>query len=343
MDIFVLRNNQRYGPYNEQSLLAYVNEGKILLQDKAVQMGEVEEQTVGYYLRKSGLKCHILHNGNLVSQIKTIGTELIFPKHSLISKSIWTDPRFIILAVVGLLPMIIMHIPLGGFMLFYVVSLYFSIVWYLFFYSCFKTSQVSLKTTLCVFFLTQFCVFLVWDVLGLPKLNPFYSLTNLPFPFNMGGYVLGVGLTEELGKMLPLLFILRKAKEPMIPQTMVFYGLMSGIAFGVYEGVQYQMTINTLHTYDVSFFLNIARLTSLPFLHACWCGIGGYFLSFAYLYPKYRKGLFVLALSIPSLIHGIYDTVSDVPIVPLFVVFMGLILLLVYLKQGLNYQSKLKQ
>ena len=26
---------------------------------------------------------------------------------------------------------------------------------------------------------------------------------------------------------------------PLIPQTLVFYGLMSGIAFGVFEGVQY--------------------------------------------------------------------------------------------------------
>ena len=106
------------------------------------------------------------------------------------------------------------------------------------------------------------------------------------FPFNLLGYVFGVGLTEEFGKMIPLLIILRKAKEPLIPQTMVFYGLMAGISFGVFEGVQYQMTVNAEQTYDVSFFLNIARLTSLPFLHACWCGIAGYFLSFAHLYPK---------------------------------------------------------
>lgn len=118
---------------------------------------------------------------------------------------------------------------------------------------------------------------------------------------------------------------------------------MSGIAFGVYEGVQYQMTVNAILSYDISFFMNIARLTSLPFLHACWCGIAGYFLSFAELYPKYRKGLYTLAICVPMLIHGLYDTFSNIWGISLVIVFLGLMLLMIYLKQGINYQSKLRQ
>ncbi len=247
------------------------------------------------------------------------------------------------MALVGLLPMIFMNIPLGGFFIFYEVSLYFSIIWGLFFYACFKTHQVKLKTTLNVFFLTQLCVFVAWDLLGLPKVNPFYAFTDVAFPLNILGYVFGVGLTEELGKMIPLLIILRNAKEPLIPQTMVFYGLMAGISFGVFEGVQYQMTVNAEQTYDVSFFLNIARLTSLPFLHACWCGIAGYFLSFAHLYPMYRRGLYVLAISIPAIVHGLYDSFADLGAISLVMVFLGLMLLMMYLKQSVDYQSKLRQ
>ena len=157
------------------------------------------------------------------------------------------------------------------------------------------------------------------------------------------GYTLGVGITEELAKAVPLLIILYRAKEPLIPQTVVYYGLISGIAFGVWEGVEYQMTVNAEQEYTVSFYLNILRLTSLPFLHACWCGITGYFLSFANLYPKYRKGLYVLAFTIPALIHGLYDSISGWPFVSLFMVFIGLMLLMVYLKQSVNYQSKLRQ
>ena len=107
--------------------------------------------------------------------------------------------------------------------------------------------------------------------------------------------------TEEFGKMVPLLIINRKSKEPLYPRTLVFYGLMSGIAFGVFEGVQYQVTFNTQLDYTSAFYSNIARLTSLPFLHAIWCAIAGYFVAFANLYPKYRRSLYFLALAIPAL------------------------------------------
>ena len=340
--IFVIRNSQRFGPYSEQTLLAYVNQGQVLLQDKAVADNDTVEHTVEFFLKQARLTANVEHKGNILSQLKYIGSELIFPKTAMFSKQFLSDQRFLILALVGLLPMVIMNIPLGGFFLFYEVSLYFSIIWGLFFYASFKTQQVVLSTTVTVFFLTQICVFIAWDLLGLPNLNPFYYFVNSSFPINIIGFTFGVGFTEELAKMLPLIIILRKAKEPLIPQTMVFYGLMSGIAFGVYEGVQYQMTVNAQQAYDVSFFLNIARLTSLPFLHACWCGIAGYSLSFAHLYPKYRRGLWLLALSIPMLIHGIYDSVAHIPVIHLLIVFFGLLLLTVYLKQGVNYQSKLR-
>lgn len=343
MNVYVIRNNQRFGSYDERTLLSYVNNGQILRQDKAIADGDSLERTVGFYLKQAKLKCHVQNKGNVLSQLSAIGSELIFPKAKLFSRQFLSDQRFLILALVGLLPMLIMNIPLGGFFLFYEVSLYFSIIWGLFFYACFKTNQVKLKTTLSVFFLTQLCIFVAWDIMGLPRVNPFYILTESAFPFNVLGYVCGVGFTEELAKMIPLLFILRKAKEPLIPQTMVFYGLMSGISFGVFEGVQYQMSVNAEQAYDVSFFLNIARLTSLPFLHACWCGIAGYFLSFAHLYPKYRRGLYTLALTIPAIIHGLYDSLSNYWIVSLVMVFIGLMLLTVYLKQSVDYQSKLRQ
>lgn len=343
MRIVIIRNNQKYGPYDEHTILSYVNQGQLLKQDRAIEIGGNVEHTVSYYLKRSGLKPHIPNNGNIFSQLSAIGSELIFPRTMLFSKQFLGDQRFLILALVGLLPMVIMNVPLGGWFIFYEISLYFSIIWGLFFYASFKTGQVGFKTTMAVFFLTQIFVFVIWDIIGLPNLNPFYSLIKTDFLRSFLGFTFGVGLTEEFAKMIPLLIILKKAKEPLIPQTVVFYGLMSGIAFGVWEGVQYQVSINAELEYDVSFFLNIARLTSLPFLHACWCGIAGYFLSFSELYPKYRWGLRLLALFIPTLIHGLYDSIAGYPIIPLILVFFGLMLLTIYLKQGVNYQSKLRK
>lgn len=344
MGINVIRNNQWYGPYDEQTLLEYVNDGKLLKQDIAIEDGGTVRQTVGYYLNRCGMKPRIANKGNIFSQIGAIGSELIFPRKEIFTKEFMSDQRLFILLLVGLLPMVIFNIPLGGFFRFYEVSLYFSMIWGLFFYACFKTSQVKLKTTVGLFFLAQLIVFTLFEVLSLPsKINPFYAFVSMPFPLSIIGFVFGVGVSEEVVKLLPLLFLLKRAKEPLSPQTMVYYGLMSGIAFGVYEGVQYQMTVNAMETYDVSFFLNIARLTGLPFLHACWCGIAGYFLCFASLYPKYRLGLYTLAIAVPALLHGLYDSFSSFWIVNILVASMGLLLLVMYLKKSVNYQSKLRQ
>ena len=80
MKIHVIRNNQRYGPYDEKTLLAYVNQGQILIQDKAIKDGDTVEQTVGFYLKTAGLKTEVANKGYIISQLKAIGSELIFPK-----------------------------------------------------------------------------------------------------------------------------------------------------------------------------------------------------------------------------------------------------------------------
>lgn len=343
--IYILRNNQQYGPYTEQTLLSYVENGQILLQDRAIKDNNPEVKTVGCFLREARLSVHLKHQGNLLTQLKDIGAELIIPRSSFATKQWLSDKRLLTLALIGLVPSILMMFPLGDFLTFYSIALYFSGIWGLFFYYFFKTSQVSAKITLGIFFLTQLFVFLVWDLLGLAGLNPFYHIIGMNSIFNMLGYILGVGFTEELAKAISLFMICKRAKEPLIPQTMVYYGLMSGIAFGVFEGVQYQMGVNAELGYTESFFMNIARLTSLPFLHAVWCGIAGYFIAFANLYPKYRISLYFLAIAIPAVLHGLYDTFCGSLLgmfIALPITFIGVILLMTYLKQGVNYQSKLR-
>ena len=165
----------------------------------------------------------------------------------------------------------------------------------------------------------------------------------MPFPLSIVGYIAGVGLTEEFAKMIPLLILAWRAKEPLLPQTLVYYGLMSGIAFGVFEGVQYQTTVNAQADYTTSFVLNIARLTSLPFLHAIFCGICGYFTAFARLYPRYRRSLYVLALAIPATLHGLYDAFASVfyPLA-IAVAFFAVLMLMAYLRKSATFQARLK-
>ena len=110
MNIYIIRNNQRFGPYQEHMLLSYVNQGVVLKQDKAIIDGESQEQTVEYYLKKLNIanKVCVANKGNFIEQLSAIGMELIFPKTSLFSRKFLYDTRLIILAVVGLLPMVYM-------------------------------------------------------------------------------------------------------------------------------------------------------------------------------------------------------------------------------------------
>jgi RsiW-degrading membrane proteinase PrsW (M82 family) len=198
---------------------------------------------------------------------------LIIPNNVFSWKELKKDSRLLWLALLGLAPaFLIRFFSTIPFITFYVISLYFSIIWGLFFFYFFKTPQIKTKTTIALFFILQVFVFMIWDVFRLPMwpgINQLYSFTESnSFIFRLIGFIFGVGLLEEVVKAIPLLLIVNRAKEPYIPQSLVFYGLMSGIAFGVFEGVQYQMTVNNQLDYSNAFFMNVARLTSLPFLHA---------------------------------------------------------------------------
>lgn len=344
---FIIRNNQQFGPYSLDALRQYVETGQLLLHDQACETNNPStKQTIKYYLKQNNVQVKITHKGRLFSQIKDIGKELIFPK-DVMQRNTWlSDRRLLLLALVGLVPLLLLNLvgwlaEVAPVVVFYSISLYFSVIWGLFFYYFFKTQQVNLKTALLIFFLTQAVVFVVFGI-GINYINPFYFIgEDTGFLLRIVFYLFAVGVTEELVKAVPLWIVLARSKEPLIPQTMVFYGLMSGIAFGVFEGVEYQMTVNAELDYTSSFFLNIARLTSLPFLHAVWCGIAGYFSAFAMLYPKYRKSLYFLAIAVPAVLHGLYDSLGG-GFIGVLISFVGVVLLMTYLKKGVNYQSKLR-
>lgn len=349
MELFyILRNGTQFGPYTPQQLQAYVNSGQILLYDVAYSQLTGERVTVKDVLSYYRLKVNLPSGGNLLSQFNKIGRELIFPHTDIFTKQWLSDRRFVILAIVGLVPLFVEFFTFGSQLLtFYLISLYFAVLWGLIFYYFFRTRQVDLRTAIATFFISQLCIFFLFDVTKVVFLNPFYLFVDRPFPINILGFVFGVGLTEEFVKLLPLVYLAWKAKEPLLPQTLVFYGLISGVAFGVYEGVEYQIEVNSGLDYTSSHYLNILRLTSLPFIHAVWCGIAGYFLAFAKLFPRFRHSLYALMLAVPMLLHGLYDTFCSSQslifnLLAIGMTVMSVILLMLYLRNGANYEHRLR-
>ena len=340
MQYSIERNNQTFGPYDLSTIQTYVYEGKILLQDKVVS-SQGENISVRDVLKRNNLKYKI-KSGNIFSQIQSFGLNLLLPKDSISFKTLKEDSKLIIISLVGLAPAFLIRITGATVITFYVIALYFSLIWGLFFYSVFKTNQVSIKKTVLIFFSVQILIFFSVFVLDINQFNPFYRLIEEGNSFvnQVIGFVLGVGIFEELVKLLPVYFFLKYSKEPLLPQTVVFYGLISGIGFGVFEGVIYQISVNSKLDYNTSFFMNIARLTSLPFLHAVWTGISSYFISFSFLYPIKRYSMWLLAIFIPALLHGLYD-VFTWSLIGLFIAYLGVALLIIYLKKAKDFQSKI--
>ena len=339
MQYSIERNNQTFGPYDLSAIQNYVYEGKILLQDKVVS-SQGENISVRDVLKRNNLKYKI-KSSNIFSQIQSFGLNLLLPKDLISFKTLKEDSKLIIISLVGLAPAFLIRITGATVITFYVIALYFSLIWGLFFYSVFKTNQVSIKKTVLIFFSVQILIFFSVFVLDINQFNPFYRLIEEGNSFvnQVVGFVLGVGIFEELVKLLPVYFFLKYSKEPLLPQTVVFYGLISGIGFGVFEGVIYQINVNSKLDYNTSFFMNIARLTSLPFLHAVWSGISSYFISFSFLYPIKRYSMWLLAIFIPALLHGLYD-VFTWSLIGLFIAYLGVALLIIYLKKQKTFNQK---
>lgn len=350
MDTYeVIRNSRRFGPYTAPELCDMVSEGRVLRCDMvAAAGGEYRGLTVGDVLRGAKMSPRVRSNKSFGEQLRALAHAVVPPREDF-SLAAWkADGKLLMLAFVGLLPVTLELFGASSYLTFYTIALYFSSIWGLFFYYLFKTRQVTLRMTLYVFFLTQAFVFVAWDVLGLPRLNPCYWFEGARGVLGHIVYFIGgVGLTEELAKAAPLLLIAARARQPLVPQTLVYYGLMSGIAFGVFEGVQYQLTVNAEYGYSQGFLMNIARLTSLPFIHAIWAGTAGYFVSFALLYPAYRWALWTLAVAVPAVQHGCYDIACNLGllgwVLRIAIMFLSVMFLIGYLRRGQDMQRRLSQ
>lgn len=263
----------------------------------------------------------------------------------------WFDNRRILaLAVIGLLPLfVLIYLQTTGDLSgsIWGVALYSSLLWALFFYVAFSQPEVTLFQ--CVSAFVGSAVFSVGLVALAHYILPFrWVLAGIASPnivTRWSAHLLGVAAVEELAKLFMLYFLWARRLHP---RTMMFYGLMAGLGFGIYEGVAYQSSQNLRISFPdgrstpdgaaVYYMLNILRLTSLPFLHAMWTGIAGYFIGFAGQYPQRRGGLLLAALVVPAVLHGTYNTFSN-SLVGLTVAVVTVLALNLYLVKGRDFEA----
>ncbi len=263
----------------------------------------------------------------------------------------WSEKRTLLfVAAIGLSPLLIdaLFTTQGDLKsAYWAVAFYFSVWWGLLFYHLFPAPAIDVAN----------CVisFLGTGIVSIGLLLPLYQIPPLSWLYHWTrsysliqqiiGCTVGVGLPEEVCKMAVLFFLLTRAGR-FHPRSMLFYGLMAGLGFGIYEGVGYQMGRNVAASggYLAPYYLwNVMRLTSVPFLHAIWTATAGYFLAFAWQYPKRKAGLIIVAVALPSLFHSSYDlfALRDQSFAALGVALMSVVTLYLYLGKTQEFERGL--
>lgn len=245
--------------------------------------------------------------------------------------------RIVAIAAVGLVPLALAMLlaineDIAG--IYWGFAIYVSALWALLFYGVFRQPEITLgRSLLCLFGTTVLSVALLrWPLRVILPEAEVQAWTQDPSVLRRwSGNIIGVGLPEELCKMAMLYFLTATRSRP---QAMLFYGLLCGLGFAISEAIAFQWRDNLITALrqaqavrnetnseeaavrafaSVYYISNFIRLTSLPFLHAMWSGIAGYFIGWAMHAPRHRLALFLVALAVPATLHGTYNTLAMSP------------------------------
>lgn len=237
---------------------------------------------------------------------------------------------------VGLIPLVLLTLSVGLLsreFVFFLTASYFSVLWAILFYHVFPAPNIRIATSIYCFLGTGLVSISL--LIGFFKL-PFVSLpaqwlsSELP-AIRAGAFLIWVAIPEELCKVL-MVYVLSKRRTVYIPRTLAYYGMMCGLGFGIYEGLDYQLGRNqSFAANDVEYLLlNLLRVTSIPVLHSVWTGTASFLLGFAYLYPHRRILLTSTGLLIPAFLHALFNAFNGT-LTSLGIGLLSVILLMLYL------------
>ncbi|MEW6302237.1 MAG: PrsW family glutamic-type intramembrane protease [Verrucomicrobiota bacterium] len=373
MEIYVTRGPERLGPFTVEQARAKLAAGELSADDLAWHAGAGDWQplsallaaapnpappplsspppaTPGAPIADLGRKL-VSDVGSLsdkvIADLRDLHPQLLMPFGEFKSLRWLDNKKLLAVVAVGLWPLVCLTFFGSLKSAYWALALYFSVLWGMFFFYLFPSPEVTRRSCVLCFFGTGLISIAI--LFSLHGLWPLSQLLRLAFseelPSRLVGMFLGVAIPEEFCKAIVIFLFAHLSPVRLRPQTLLFYGLMSGLGFGIYEGVSYQLERNPAMARGIGeyYLLNMIRLTSLPFLHAMWSGIAGYFIGFAALHPKRKHGLYVAAIGIPAILHASHNAfaVSQIA-VSLFVDFMSVVALIIYLSNTTELEKKLE-
>jgi RsiW-degrading membrane proteinase PrsW (M82 family) len=200
----------------------------------------------------------------------------------------------------------------------YLFAIYFATTWGLVIWLFVRPEKIGMLDIVRVSLFTSITgVFLVGMLNRLPGLHELVGAAQgAGFLRRVAGAVLGVGLSEELVKAIPLLWIFVRNREPGTVREITYLGCISGFAFGVSEAVAYsifyaQTVVRGELPLGQYVVIQLTRLITLPLLHAVFSGIAGQFIALGVETPRLRRALIPTGIAIAAFLHGLYDVFAS--------------------------------
>jgi len=216
----------------------------------------------------------------------------------------------------------------------YLYGVYFAMMWGLVLWLFVRPEKIGLLDVVRVSLFTSITgVFIVGVLYRLPGLSAVVAATREPeLLVRLVSYVFGVGLLEELVKIVPVLWIFVRNREPGTIREITYLGCVSGFAFGVSEAVAYsaffaQGVARGDLPLGAFVVVQLTRLITLPLLHAVFSGVAAQFVALGVETPALRRALIVVGIGVAALIHGLYNTFSGT--LAGFVLAIGAVLLFI--------------
>lgn len=284
----------------------------------------------------------------VLHDISTFSFSELVPLGRLVDPEALGTPASWVLLVFGLAPLLVGTVVEDPLLRVRLFNFGCGALWAAFFVVAFKTGRQSLRLGIAVFFASG--IFGVLFVSVLPAVPPVSWLHSLlgperPFAVRLLAATGGVALPEELGKGLILLLLARRLGGLSGPSDGVFYGLMSGLGFGVWEAMMYAEWVNprqaTALTFEAgsislglySYFVgSVVRVASLPLLHAVWTAIVGYFVGVSFAAPRKTAAVLSVGIGIAVALHGPYEAFLSqrMPLAAFALATLSVVLFLAY-------------
>ncbi len=230
----------------------------------------------------------------------------------------------------------------------WILGIYYASIWAVFLYTLIKPRQFSGTETLkCILFTAFIGVPLLLFFQRFPPFNALYAAIKMGLVFKLIGFVLGVGILEEICKALPVYFFLLRPGKLSDPLTAAFYGAMSGLGFAIAEGAAYSLGYAFgLVRGDLGFgsyvLVSTIRFITVPLFHAILAGIVGYFIGLAAINPARQGAIICIGIAIAAVLHGLYNTFSG-GLLGILIIAVSIVLFVSYLQRSHQMIAEVQQ